>query len=179
MLTRMVLGIAVLAAAAAWVGTWPTGASQESTATRAPQESKVTAIKQDFKLEELAWMAGAWMSEEKGQRMEEHWMTPAGGVMVGMNRTAGTGKTFFEYLRIEAGREGLVYQASPMGQSPPTPFHLVELGKQRVVFENPKHDFPQRIIYRREENKLHARVEGKENGQERAEEWTWSLTKTW
>ena len=37
-----------------------------------------------------------------------------------------------------------------------------------MVFENPKHDFPQRIRYRLKGDTLHARIEGTINGKERA-----------
>ena len=59
-----------------------------------------------------------------------------------------------------------------MGRAP-TAFRLVEVSGQRAVFENPGHDFPQRIIYRREGDTLHARIEGNQNGELRYSEWQW------
>ena len=50
------------------------------------------------------------------------------------------------YLRIVERDGGLVYIAQP-GGNPPTEFVLTELDKKRAVFVNPRHDFPQRIIY--------------------------------
>jgi hypothetical protein len=41
---------------------------------------------------------------------------------------------------------GLVYIAQPGGRTP-TEFVLTELSKTRAVFENPRHDSPQRIVY--------------------------------
>lgn len=44
-----------------------------------------------------------------------------------------------------------------------------------VLFENPKHDWPQRILYWREgEDTLAARAEGDQNGTSRAAEWRWT-----
>ena len=43
-----------------------------------------------------------------------------------------------------------------------------------MVFENPEHDFPQRIIYTRSEDRLQARIEGDVGGEIRAETWQWS-----
>jgi hypothetical protein len=40
-----------------------------------------------------------------------------------------------------------------------------------VVFENEAHDFPQRVIYRREGDRLLARIEGKIGGKERSADW--------
>ncbi|MGH9866580.1 MAG: DUF6265 family protein [Candidatus Polarisedimenticolia bacterium] len=125
-------------------------------------------------LEDLSWMAGAWGSEQEGVAMEEHWTSPRGGLMVGMHRDVlPSGKAFFEFLRIEARPDGIVYVAMPRGQAP-TDFPLKESTARRVVFENLKHDFPQRILYWLDEaGRLNARVEGPSGGRERAEQWVW------
>jgi hypothetical protein len=52
----------------------------------------------------------------------------------------------FEFLRIVERETGLVYIAQP-GGAPPTEFVLTELNAKRAVFENPRHDYPQRIVY--------------------------------
>ena len=52
----------------------------------------------------------------------------------------------FEYLRIVERDGGLVYVAQPGGR-PPTEFVLTELDRNRAVFVNPRHDYPQRIMY--------------------------------
>jgi hypothetical protein len=36
---------------------------------------------------------------------------------------------------------------------------MVTLGESEAVFENPDHDFPQRITYRRSGRELHVRIE--------------------
>ncbi|HEV8253574.1 MAG TPA: DUF6265 family protein [Vicinamibacteria bacterium] len=49
-----------------------------------------------------------------------------------------------------------------------------KMGRQRVVFENKEHDFPQRILYWLDpERRLHARIEGTHGGQALSEEWEW------
>jgi hypothetical protein len=84
---------------------------------------------------------------------------------------------FFEFLRIEATPNGIVYLASPRG-APATPFRLVLSGGNRAVFENREHDFPTRIVYRlTPEGALHARVEGTKKGKPAFEEWTWKKAK--
>lgn len=125
-------------------------------------------------LRSLAWMAGSWGAEQGGVRMEEHWTVPRGGLMLGLHRDVrGEKKAFFEFLRIEAREESIVYIAMPKA-GPGTAFKLVESGASRVVFENPEHDFPQRIFYwLTPEGALHARVEGVQGGKSSFEEWTW------
>jgi hypothetical protein len=118
-------------------------------------------------------MAGHWEGEADGTAMEEVWLAPAGGRMVGLHRDVfPSGKSFFEFLRIEEVDGRLAYLASPRGREA-TVFPLQELGDHRVVFENPGHDFPQRILYWLDGDRLHARIEGEEGGEKKSSEWSW------
>jgi hypothetical protein len=128
-------------------------------------------------LDDLAWMAGTWSSTAGGKLTHEAWLPPAGGIMLGMNRSApvssGAARTFFEYLRIETRADGLVYVASPLGRGT-TDFPLADVGEDFVLFANPAHDFPQEIRYElTAAGALRARVSGTIDGQAQAEEWTW------
>jgi Domain of unknown function (DUF6265) len=126
---------------------------------------------QPAKIEDLAWMEGHWAATIDGVATEEIWSAPGGGMMLGMHRDIRKTKTSFEFFRVAETPEGLVYFAQPSGR-PPTPFHLTEARKNWVVFENPEHDFPKRIIYSREGNALCASVDG--GGQSKGEEkWCW------
>jgi hypothetical protein len=100
---------------------------------------------------ELAWMSGDWQTVAGGRaQVEEHWTLPSGGTMIGMGRTVVNNKTAeFEFLRIEQRGDDIFYVAHPNAQCPQTDFKLTRLTKQEVVFENPEHDFPKRVIYRK------------------------------
>jgi Domain of unknown function (DUF6265) len=128
-------------------------------------------------ISELAWMAGNWTGTQNGVEMEEYWQAPKGNTMLGLHRDVAGGRTLlFEFLRIEATADGITYWASPRGRAA-TPFALIELKGKRVVFENAKHDFPQRIIYWvSDDGALHAKIEGKLKGKPASEEWTWQRT---
>jgi hypothetical protein len=101
-------------------------------------------------------------------------MAPHGGLMVGMNRRVVSGQARgFEFLRIRERGDTIAYLANP-GARPVTSFPLVELGERRVVFENPTHDFPQRVIYWMEaDGRLRARVAGLVRGQRVTEDYAW------
>jgi hypothetical protein len=103
------------------------------------------------KIADLAWMAGGWRTAAGGRaQIEEHWMTPSGGSMLGMGRTVVGDRTVeFEFLRLEQRADAIYYVASPGGQCPSTDFKLTRLSAQEVMFENPQHDFPKRIIYKK------------------------------
>lgn len=125
----------------------------------------------------LAWLTGSWMLVSGGAVSEEHWTRPGGGTMLGVNRTVINGRTVaFEYVRIESTPHGIVYLASPIGRHPPTRFALKERGPRWVVFENPAHDFPQRIVYERRGDRLEARIEGEQDGEPISEQWSWRRT---
>jgi hypothetical protein len=97
---------------------------------------------------DMAWLAGAWVGKRGKRSIEERWSPPLGGAMLGVSRTVSRGSMVaFEYLRIVERDGELVYVAQPNG-APPTEFVLTKLDTTLAVFENPRHDFPQRIEYK-------------------------------
>jgi hypothetical protein len=119
----------------------------------------------------LEWMTGTWAHDTASGMVTETWLGPANGLMVAANLTTGAGgRKSFEFLRIADTADGFSYFASPGGRTP-VEFRLKELAERRVVFENPAHDFPQRILYWRDGDFLLARIEGTLRGAPRHEEW--------
>ena len=119
--------------------------------------------------ERLGWLAGCW-SDVNGNRItEEQWMGPGGGMLLGVSRTVAGGRTVaYEQVRVYERNGVLVFNARPSGQKE-AEFVQVELTDSAVAFENPKHDFPQRVSYRlRSDGSLAARVEGTEGGERKA-----------
>lgn len=132
------------------------GCAPEETASRAPD------LPGSSGLGSVAWLAGVHRMNDGDAVIEEHWTHPGGSVMFGINRTMkGEALAAYEILRIEARPDSIVYVAQPGGRVPGTEFTLVPQGDPDTFsFENPEHDFPQRIIYRRvDETHLHIRVE--------------------
>jgi hypothetical protein len=100
----------------------------------------------------LAWLAGCWEGNAGGAAYYEQWMRPVGGTMLGMSRTVANDQTVaYEFLRIHEKDGDIYYTANPSGQAQAS-FKLVKYGDREAVFENPEHDFPQRIVYRLEES---------------------------
>jgi hypothetical protein len=123
--------------------------------------SRATAVAPS--ISDLAWMAGDWQTAPGGRvQIEEHWTVPAGGTMLGMGRTVAGDRTVeFEFLRLEQRADGIFYVASPKGRCPATDFKLTRISGHEVVFENPAHDFPKRITYRKNsDGTLTATVDG-------------------
>lgn len=125
-------------------------------------------------LDSLNWISGYWTSNENGTAAEELWTPASGGILIGLHRDVSENEnSSFEFLRITKTEEGIVYIASPNGKTP-TSFKLTRLAQNTAVFENPEHDFPQRLIYSRKGNVLTARIE--DHTATRHKEWTWAQT---
>ena len=117
-------------------------------------------------VQDLGWLAGCWSRGSGALVMEEQWMRPRGGAMLGMSRTVRRDTMVeYEHLRIIERGGKAVYVAMPSGQVT-TEFEAATTTDSLVTFENPAHDFPQRIIYRRRgADSLIARIEGMRAGQ--------------
>jgi len=104
-----------------------------------------------------------------GDRLvEEQWMAPRGNTMLGMGRTV-SGDRLIEYEVIVIRQEGdrFAYDAHPSGQAPAV-FLSRNVTVTSIVFENPEHDFPQRIGYERSGDEgLLAWIEGPREGKTR------------
>jgi hypothetical protein len=113
---------------------------------------------------DFGWLGGHWCSEVRGELVEEHWLAPRGDLMLGLSRTTKAGRTTgFEFLRIE-NRDGSPHYVAQPGGVPPTAFRLTASGAGWARFENPTHDFPQRVEYRRTATGLHAEIAGPGEG---------------
>src|SRR5688572_9600488 len=113
-----------------------TAAHAQATATRAT-------------ISDVAWLQGCWELRAGERVVEERWMPPRAGSMLGVGRTTRGGKlTEHEYIVLTERDGRLAYEAHPSGQ-PTTTFLSQPLAQGRVVFEDPAHDFPQRVGYER------------------------------
>ena len=119
----------------------------------------------------LGWLAGTWVQEKDGVTVRETWLAPKDGVMAGVGQTNRPGrKPFVEYVKISAEPAGATFTAIVPGQAP-TAFVMLPGSDGEAVFENKAHDFPQRVIYRRCDEDLCARVEGVVGGKPASEDW--------
>lgn len=125
-------------------------------------------------IDQVAWLAGCWLMDAGPQTVEERWTPPRGGSMLGTSRTLRNGAlSGFEFVLLREKDGGLLYEAHPSGQAGAT-FPVRELTDARVVFENPAHDFPQRIVYeKRGADGLVAWIEGTVSGRSRRIDFTY------
>lgn len=116
----------------------------------------------------LAWLGGCWKPDGGERGSIEQWLPLEGGTLMGIGRTVKQGKTVsHEFMQIRAQADGaLAFHAHPSGQQPAS-FPVLRMTDTEVVFENLKHDFPHRVIYALEGDKLKARIEGVRGGNPR------------
>lgn len=116
-------------------------------------------------IDKVGWLSGCWEAKNERRTIIEMWMAPAGGLMLGASRTVLANGTLreFENLRLRAVGDTLVYTAYPSGQA--TADFKGVAGAGTFTVENPQHDFPTRITYRRiGTDSATARVEGPGQG---------------
>ena len=129
-------------------------------ASQAPSEAAVA-------LHPLAWLEGSWHADDGAG---EHWFRGADAdVLVGQgfivrasmedehDENPQAVEQTTETMEIQHRGDTYVYVASPAGQTP-TEFVLTTLEPNHFIAENPSHDFPTRIEYLREGERLTAHV---------------------
>jgi hypothetical protein len=199
---RFCISISVVAFIAAAPSIFAQSSAAESvvspTATRRPvAQTSASPVIAPRLTERLAWMTGCWAYRDaRGRYVEEQWSVPRAGVMFGYSRTTrsragapGDTLLLYETTRIYDAPDGaLVFAASPSGQRPDEFRWRGDAAglDSAVTFENPGHDFPQRVSYRRtagasrsssaQGDSLVARVEGTRNGAVRGIDFPYART---
>lgn len=126
------------------------------------------------KIEDLSWMTGAWKCSIWGGTFEEYWTPAAGGTMQGCGRLVVDGKIqFMEFMSLETkGSNITMYMLlgePSKGDKKPSPFKLTSFDGKSAVFENPKNDFPSKIVYVKEAKGMSCWIEGVQNGKKSKE----------
>jgi hypothetical protein len=126
------------------------------------------------RIDSVAWMQGCWQQKSGDRLIEENWTTPLAGAMLGTGRTVRGGKLVDHEFIVLVERDGrLAYEAYPSAQLPTT-FVSREINAGSIVFEDPAHDFPQRVGYRRvAADRMLAWIEGTVAGKTRRQEFSY------
>ncbi len=108
------------------------------------------------------WLLGTWQREntKQGTTATEYWVSDAEG-MAGQGITLqGSDTVFVENLKIQKKEGDLFYVAEVAHNPAPTFFKIVTYGKNEFSCENPSHDFPKRIDYTLEGDRLTVVISG-------------------
>ncbi len=120
------------------------------------------------KSEAMKWITGTWKINAGSGMIIEQWQIA--------NDSTLTGKSFFVKsstdttpqetieLSFRTGDWYYIPAVKNQNNARPVSFKIIFLKGTEFISENPAHDFPQRIAYRRIKNLLFASIEGKRNG---------------
>jgi len=113
-------------------------------------------------LRKLEWILGTWQRETSHGMMFENWKVINDNFWEGKAfRLAAKDTIILEKLSLVIMDDNVFYVPVVSHNSGPVYFRMIEQSKDKVVFVNPEHDFPQTIIYRKiSDDSLHARIEG-------------------
>lgn len=128
------------------------------------------------KLEKMNWLLGNWENEMPEGVLTETWTKE--------NDSTFSGTTYFiinkkdtvhsEVIILRQLNDVLVYRPTVKGQNndEPVDFKLSSESENSFSFENPKHDYPQKIVYKKvNETNLVATISGIQQGKQSSESY--------
>ena len=120
------------------------------------------------KTEEVKWLIGTWKINTPNGTVVEKWQFKNDSTLEGKSCFVRNNTDTIPQEKIEmAFRNGDWYYiptVSNQNNNQPVSFKVIFTRGTEFISENPTHDFPQRIAYRRIKNQLFASIEGKRNG---------------
>ncbi len=124
-------------------------------------------------IEKARWLAGTWEQQTARGSVFESWQRDGDRALAGQSYRLRAGDTvFLESIRLVQEGDRLLYipTVSDQNDSRPIRFASKKITGTELVFENPAHDFPQQITYRRvRSDSLVAEIAGIQNGKARRE----------
>lgn len=137
------------------------------------QNTTIPDEKPKQKTEVVSWFLGDWENNSEQGDFREIWKQENDSLLKGESVVTIKGDTVFqENVDLVAKNDSLFYVVSVKGENSekPVSFYMTESSEKKVVFENPKHDFPNKITYEKITNdSLVASISGKQNGKDASE----------
>lgn len=129
-------------------------------------------------LEKMNWLIGNWENKMPEGILRETWKKDNDSTFLGNSYFINSKDTVhFESIKLNQKGENLIYSATVVGQNndEPVEFKLTSDTPNSFTFENPKHDYPQKIVYKKvNNNSLVAIISGKQQGKMSSESYPMS-----
>lgn len=128
------------------------------------------AVSQDAsaRFKQLQAIIGNWSMQTKKGIIYESWSQASDSSLTGKSyRIVGEDSLLLEELGLVRKGNDIFYIPAVRNQNgqEPVTFKLLKVENDNYVFDNPAHDFPQRIIYHLpKSNTMHAWIEGMDKG---------------
>lgn len=116
------------------------------------------------RIEDLGWLVGSWnrIKNKPGQTANERWIIDAEVGLRGYGVTLkGQDTVFIEKMMIVSGDHNALYFVADLTENPkPVYFKITSTTQNEFTCENPEHDFPKKIHYRRKAKELVVTISG-------------------
>jgi hypothetical protein len=133
------------------------------------------------KIKEARWILGEWESKSADGNLSETWKKVNDSTFQAQSYFIKEKDTLhFESITLQQNGEVLSYNAIVKGQNSdkPVSFKLTNSTEKQLIFENPKHDYPKKIIYTQiNEDNLVAEISGTLEGKATSEKFAMNKTK--
>ncbi|MCE3278831.1 MAG: putative lipoprotein [Bacteroidetes bacterium] len=132
-------------------------------------------------IESFSWLSGEWVGKYDSVPVFEQWK-PLNGKLLDGRGGVRTGKdtVFTENIQIVEREDGIFYLATLKGATSAIEFKFSGFKNDTAVFENPTHDFPQRVLYfKNADGTFYACVDGKYNGKYMKEGFNYKRANDW
>jgi hypothetical protein len=133
-----------------------------------------TPVKAPREIEKVAWLTGNWGSTSKEGSLTENWVKINDSVYHGESYfvTPKKDTVFSETVVLDEVAGKMAYTVSVPGhnEEKPVRFDLTKITETEMIFENPQHDYPNKIVYTQvKPDSLVAVIYGKQKGEEKSE----------
>ena len=143
--------------------------------------STTDAIKIFSEIKNATWLIGKWQNNSPQGNATEVWEQKNDSTFVGKSCfVVGKDTVSSESLRLEQNGKELFYipTVSNQNNQQPVKFVLTSSTPKQLIFENPKHDFPQKITYTQITNdSLMAEISGMLDGKQNVQNFPMSRVK--
>jgi hypothetical protein len=134
-----------------------------------------TKIKKAIIIEKAHWLLGAWQQQTAKRTIYEVWRRQDDSTYSGKSYfLTGNDTVILERVSLAQRSNNLFYIPTVQNQNnaQPVVFKLTAATPQQLVFENPLHDFPQKIVYTQiTADSLLAEISGMAGGQQKARQF--------
>lgn len=144
---------------------------KEAHDSKLPQKEILT--KKYETIENSNWLIGRWENNSVEGNLSEFWTMANDSTLLGESYfVIGKDTVFGEKVELKQRENDFIYEARVAKQNDekPVPFKLTSSSEKEMVFENPAHDYPNKIVYQKVGNdSLVAEIFGKKDGKEKSE----------
>lgn len=106
--------------------------------------------KAPLEIDKAKWLVGDWQNKSKEGLLSENWERVNDSVFHAVCYFVHDKDTLHnEKISLLQSDNAIIYSPTVKGENgnKPVPFKMTSVNANELVFENPKHDYPQKIVY--------------------------------